>query len=205
MKQSTCEAPNIRNIAGKGLTSVFKSTTKRLIEKPKSDNKLNNKESKNADKISMFLDSQYVRLILRPKRQTLSFRVAEKNEKPGEIPDVKFNTTATILPRQRVRTNKAVAFLSSCPRFEGDGGKATFLANKSTSKKTKSSISLKTVNVASHASKEGTERLARLPPRYQRSQLEDSRNDKLGNLFQHLPQPKILLKQINFNFISTQI
>lgn len=198
MKPCTCEAPNIRNIAGKGYTSVFKSATKRLIETPKSDNKnLNRKDSRNDDKFPVILDSQYIRLISHPKRQTLSLRI--RNQEPEEIDEIKFNTTAKIMPRQKLRTNKAVAFTSSCPRFEGGGGKATFLANISTSKKSTSNISLKKVNVACLPSKEATDRLVKLPLRYQCNTLEGSVNDKLGNLFLNLPKPKILLNQVNFD------
>lgn len=195
-KQCTCDPPNIRNIPGKGFTSLFKS--KRLIENPKSDQK-NKKDPRNAERFPMILDSQYVRIISQPRRQSLSFRI---DQKPGEIPEIRFNTTAEILHRQKIRTNKAVAFMSSCPRFEGGGGKATFLANKSTTKKATSKISLKTVEVVRLASKDGTERLTKLPFRYQRIKLEESGNDKLGNLFQNLPKPKILLKQANFNTIT---
>lgn len=204
MKPCTCEAPNIRNIAGKGFTSVFKSATKRLIDAPKSDDKNSSKKDpRNDDKFPVILDSQYVRIISHPRRQTLSLRI---DQKPEEIPEIKFNTTAKTMPRQRLRTNKAVAFMSSCPRFEGGGGKATFLANISTAKKSTSNISLAKVNVARLPSKEGIERLVKLPLRYQRFTLEGSGNDKLGNLFQHLPKPKILLKQVNFDVTkSTKI
>lgn len=198
-KQCTCDPPNIRNIAGKGFTSVFKSATRRLIDNPKSDQKnLNKRDSRNAEKFSMTLDSQYVRIIEQPRRQSLSFRIDKKS---GKVREINFNTTATILHRQKIRTNKGVAFMSSCPRFEGGGGKATFLANRNTTKRSTSSISLKPVDVVRIASKEGTERLTKLSLRYQRIELEESSKDKLGNLFQHLPKPKILLKQVNFNLI----
>lgn len=199
MKQSSCDPPNMRNIIGKGFTSVFKSATKRLTEKPKSDRKdVLKKDPRNTDKFPMILDSQYVRLISQPRRQPLSLRI---DQKPEEISEITFNTTAKILPRQKIRINKAVAFMSSCPRFEGGGGKATFLANKNTSKRSKSNISLSKVDVVRLASTDGTERLSKIPPRYQRLEQEDSGNDKLGNFFQHLPKPKILLKQLNFNIM----
>lgn len=197
MKHCTCEAPNIRNIPGKGFTSIFRSATKRLIEKPKSTQKdSNKKDPRNNEKIPMMLDSQYVRLITHPKRHSLSFRI---DQKPQEITDIKFNTTAKIMPRQKNRTNKAVAFMSSCPRFEGDDAKRT-MQNASTTKKSRSITSLDKVNepVVSFASKEGTERLVKLPLRYELMKADKSGNDKLGNLFQHLPKPKILLKQVNF-------
>lgn len=196
MKQSTYDAPNVRSIAGKGFSSVFKSATKRLLENPKCDKKdVNKKDPRNDEKFPMILDSQYVRLVTQPRRQPLSFRM---NRKPEEIAEIVFNTTATILPRQKIRTNKTVAFMSSCPRFEGDGGKETFLANQNTSKGSKSSISLKKVEIERPDSNEALERLSKLPLRYQRIELNGG-NDKLGNLFQHLPKPKILLKQLNFN------
>lgn len=199
MKHCTCDPPNVRNIPGKGFTSIFKSATKRLIGRPTSAEKESiKKDPRNSEKFPMILDSQYVRLILQPKRQLLSFRI-RTDKKPQEIPDVKFNTTAKTMPRQKNRTNKAVAFMSSCPRFEGDGGKATFLANQNTNKKSKSNISLTKVNVVSFYSKEGTERLTKLPPRYELMKAENSGNDKLGNLFQNLPKPKILLKQVKFD------
>lgn len=201
-KQCTCDPPNIRNIAGKGFTSVFKSATKRLIETPKSDQKSLNKKDSKADKFPMILDSQYVRIISQPRRQSLSFRM---DPKPCEIPEIKFNTTAKVAHRQKLRVNKAVAFMSSCARFEGGGGKATFLANKNTSKISASNISLKHVHVnvfnVRLPTKVNTERLATLPLRYQHTKVDGSGNDKLGNLFQHLPKPKILLKQVSFNLI----
>ncbi len=201
MKPCTCEPANIRNIPGKGFTSVFKSATKRLIEKPKIDHKNATKnEAKNND-IPMIIDTQYIRLITQPRRELLSYRI-HASEKPDELPDIKFNTTAKARPRQKIRTNKTVAFMSSCPRFEGDGGKATFVANKNLTKKSQSSISLKGLNVVRAASDEVMERLVKLPPRYQRIELEDSCcSDKLVNLFPHLPKPKILLKQINLNIM----
>lgn len=204
MKPCTCDPPNIRNIPGKGFVSVFKSTTKRLVDKPKIDHKnANKKDPKNADKFPMIFDSQYVRLISQPRRQILSHRI--ENKPPADEFDVKFNTTAKIRPRQKLRTNKAVAFMSSCPRFEGDGGKATFLANKSTSKKSTSDIKLKKASEEMVVSKRGLESLVKLPQRYQRFVFEESGCDKLGNLFPHFPKPKILLKQINFNVVSCAV
>lgn len=194
LKPCTCDSPNIRNIPGKGFTSVFRSATKRLLARPKTDKTTKKKDATNDEKFPMLFDSKYVRLISQPRRQELSFR---KSGKPKEETDVTFNTTANVLPRQKIRVNKTVAFLSSCPRFEGDGDKATFLANKSTAKKSTSNTSQKKINVV--RVKEGEGRLHELPLRYQCNQLEGSANDKLGNLFPHLPKPKILLQQIDFN------
>lgn len=198
LKHCTCDAPNVRNIPGKGFTSIFRSATKRLISRPtNAEKELMKKDTRNSEKFPMILDSQYVRLISQPRRQPLSFRT---DQKATEIQDVKFNTTAKIKPRQKIRTNKAVAFMSSCPRFEGGGGKATFLANQNTSKESKSNNSLTKVSVTRFYSKERTEHLTKLPPRYELMKEENSGNDKLGNLFQYLPKPIILLKQVDFKF-----
>ncbi|XP_037032469.1 uncharacterized protein LOC119071622 [Bradysia coprophila] len=197
LKHCTCEAPNIRNIPGKGFTSVFKSATKRLLSTAKIDHKnLKKKESRTEDKFPMIFDAQYVHLVSQPRREALSIR---KHLKPKDEADVAFNTTATIRPRQKIRVNKAVAFMSSCPRFEGDGGKATFLANRNTAQKSTSTTTLTKVNVV--RARAGKGRLTELPLRYQCIHSEGNANDKLGNLFPHLPKPKILLKQIDFKTI----
>lgn len=197
LKPCTCDPPNIRKIHGKGFSSVFKSNTKRLLDKPSTDS--HKKEAKkNLEKFPMIFDSQYIRAITQPKRELLSYRIVKK---PVEETEIKFNTTATTMPRQKIRTNKAVAFMSSCPRFEGGGGKATFLANKNTSKKSTSNISLKKVSTTPRVAsgQRDLESLIRLPQRYRNVGIEGSGNDKLGNLFPHLPKPKILLKQVKFN------
>lgn len=200
MKPCTCESPQIRNIPGKGLTSVFKSGTKRLLDKPKTADS-SKKESRNDEKLPTMLDANYLRSISQPKRKTLSFRSGD--EVPPKQAVINFNTTAKVMPRQKLRANKAVAFMSSCPRFEGDGGKDTFLANRNIlvseeSEKPSNQNLSKTMAINRFAtSKDATERLVKLPQRYEYVK-EKILKDKLGNLFQHLPKAKILLNEMKF-------
>lgn len=186
----------MRSIPGNGHTFVFRSNVVRLLTIDSSKRKPR-KTSGRHNMLQMEHDAKYLKMIGHPKRQPisrLSFDLDELQMKPAKI---RFNAVERTSQRNKLRNNKRVAFMSSCPRWSVNA-----MAILLTDKRSRKHAERKSPNVRHYPRWRPTvpthqataERLLKLPTRYRELMPKIDNSDKMRYTFEPLPPPRILVQ-----------
>lgn len=173
-----CPHPHLRNIEGHGYTRLFRQRGGTSPKPPKGKERVT--------KMALYATAEYIKMITKPTRETISFRPAGFVFRKPKV--IKYDTLRKLVRRKQLKANKKVAFLSGCPRFKGDEVIPKVLPPTDSEKEFKRQH--KVFHQTPPDFKEVTPRIYDLPDRFKVSSITAKERQFA---FSRLPPPKVLL------------